>query len=240
MIHQDHFQRLIDRLEGSAATSQAVAALVSYLEGIGIPHYAYLGFQGQGPSQREPFKAGAYPQAWVKEYMGDKLYAMDPVVLAATQSTVPLAWCGTSGPAEEQAHVREFFDRASSFGIRSGYTIPIRSSIGQLAAMTYASPEPEERFKKILDEHRASLHLGAFYFHDAIERLTTPARDAQLTPRERTCLMFSSQGLSAKQIARLLDISPRSVKFHQDNARVKLGAVNLKQAINTASCRGLI
>ncbi len=236
----DQFQRLIERLEQSTATQQAVMALQSFLNGVDVPHYAYLGFQGQGAGQREPFKAGVYPQAWVEEYMGDKLYAMDPVVLAATQSTVPLAWCGTMAPAKERDDVREFFDRASSFGIRSGYTIPIRSSIGQLATMTYASPEGEERFNSILAEHRAQFHLGAFYFHDAIERLTAPARQAQLTPRERTCLMFSSQGLSAKQIARLLDISPRSVKFHQDNARVKLGAANLKQAINTASCRGMI
>lgn len=239
-MYHDRFQRLTERLEQSSATQQAVAALSSYLEAIDIPHYAYLGFQGHGPNQREPFKAGAYPRPWVEEYMGDRLYAMDPVVLSATQSTVPVVWSGADGAGADEESARGFFERASSFGVRSGYTIPIRSSIGGLATMTYASPESKERFAKILDGNRGELHLGAFYFHDTIERLTAPARQTQLTPRERTCLMFSSQGLSAKQIARLLDISPRSVKFHQDNARVKLGAANLKQAINTASCCGLI
>jgi DNA-binding CsgD family transcriptional regulator len=106
--------------------------------------------------------------------------------------------------------------------------------------MTFASPLGADEFQQLLGRHKAELHLGAFHFHDAIERITAPARGANLTPRERTCLLFSSQGMSAKEIARALELSPRSVKFHHDNARVKLGATNLKQAISTATCIGLI
>ena len=241
MIQHQPFQLLIERLESSVTQQEAVAALARYLTGIDIEHYAYLGFQGQGPRQPEPFKAGTYPAAWVEEYMGDRLYAVDPVVLAATHSTVPVAWSSERVSNDDAAQpVREMFDRANNFGIRSGYTIPIRSSIGQLATLTFASSLAADRFQDLLTRCRAELHLGAFHFHDAIERISAPARGAHLTPRERTCLMFSSQGLSAKEIARMLDLSPRSVKFHHDNARVKLGATNLKQAISTATCIGLI
>jgi LuxR family transcriptional activator of conjugal transfer of Ti plasmids len=154
---------------------------------------------------------------------------------------VPVAWSSGEVCKDKASQpVRELFHRASGFGIRSGYTIPIRSSIGQLATMTFASSLEADQFQQLLSRHRAELHLGAFHFHDAIERISAPARGAQLTPRERTCLLFSSQGLSAKEIARALDLSPRSVKFHHDNARLKLGAINLKQAISTATCIGLI
>jgi len=240
-MQQQSFQLLIERLEGSRTQQEAVSALARFVSGMDIEHYAYLGFQGQGPRQPEPFKAGTYPAAWVDEYMGDRLYAVDPVVLKATQSTIPVAW--SSGAVDENQApkpVQQMFERATDFGIRSGYTIPIRSSIGQLATMTFASSLDADEFRDLLGRCRAELHLGAFHFHDAIERISAPARGAQLTPRERTCLMFSSQGLSAKEIARILDLSPRSVKFHHDNARVKLGATNLKQAIGTATCIGLI
>ena len=241
MTIDDRFQLLIERLEGSATEREAVAALGRYLAGIDIAHYAYLGFQGQGPNQPEPFRTGSYPAAWIEEYMGDRLYAMDPVVLAATRSTVPVAWSGGCVSRDEAPKsVREMFERASGFGIRSGYTIPIRSSIGQLATMTFASPLDAAQFDKLISRHKAELHLGAFHFHDAVERIIAPARGAHLTPREQTCLLFSSQGMSAKEIARALEISPRAVKFHQDNAREKLGAMNLKQAISTATCIGLI
>ena len=191
--------------------------------------------------RREPFKAGTYPTSWVEEYMGDKLYAVDPVVLAATKSTLPLEWSGGKLRNEDgDGRVAEMFDRASHFGIRSGYTIPIRSSIGQLATLTFASSLSDDDFQALLSRYRAEFHLGAFHFHDSIERLSAPAKDVQLTPRERTCLMFSAQGMSAKEIARLLELSPRSVKFHHDNARCKLGATNLKQAINTATCLGVL
>jgi DNA-binding CsgD family transcriptional regulator len=238
---EDRFQLLIERLEGSATEGDATSALGRYLRGIEIEHYAYLGFQGQGPAQPEPYRTGCYPAAWIQEYMGDRLYAVDPVVLAATQSTVPVAWSsGRVSKDKAPKPVREMFERASGYGIRSGYTIPIRSSIGQLATMTFASPLGADEFQQLLTRHKAELHLGAFHFHDAIERITAPARGANLTPRERTCLLFSSQGMSAKEIARALELSPRSVKFHHDNARVKLGATNLKQAISTATCIGLI
>jgi LuxR family transcriptional activator of conjugal transfer of Ti plasmids len=241
VIQQQSFQLLIERLEASTTKPEAVAALARFVSGIDIEHYAYLGFQGQGPRQPEPFKAGTYPSAWVDEYMGDRLYVVDPIVLAATQSTLPVAWSGSCVDKDKASKpVRQMFERATDFGIRSGYTIPIRSSIGQLATITFASSLEADEFSELLGRCKAELHLGAFHFHDAIERISAPARGAHLTPRERTCLMFSSQGLSAKEIARVLDLSPRSVKFHHDNARVKLGATNLKQAIGTATCIGLI
>lgn len=235
------FQLLIDRLEACEAKPEAVAALSQFLGSAGIEHYAYLGFQAHSAYCPEPLKAGTYPAAWVDEYIENRLYAVDPVVLAATQSTLPLFWSGTRVPLILSAKsTAELFERAASHGIRAGYTIPIRSSIGQLATMTFASSLSDAEFSRLLKERQAELHLGAFHFHDAIERICAPARVAQLTPRERTCLSFSSQGLSAKEIARLLHLSPRSVKFHHDNARMKLGAANLKQAVNTANCLGLI
>lgn len=52
-----------------------------------------------------------------------------------------------------------------------------------------------------------------------------PGHDT-LTPRERVALAQIVRGLSSKEIARDLDISPRTVEFHRTNLLKKIGAKN--------------
>ena len=47
-----------------------------------------------------------------------------------------------------------------------------------------------------------------------------------LTPRERLTLAQIARGLSSKEIARALGISPRTVEFHRANILQKLNAKN--------------
>lgn len=51
-----------------------------------------------------------------------------------------------------------------------------------------------------------------------------------LTVRERQCLVLACFGMSFKRIAWLLQLSPKTVKYHLDGVRKKLDVVNLPQA----------
>ncbi|MNE87170.1 Oxygen regulatory protein NreC [compost metagenome] len=53
--------------------------------------------------------------------------------------------------------------------------------------------------------------------------MTPPAADDELTPREREVLQMLAQGLSNKAIARVLEISVRTVETHRLSIRRKLG-----------------
>ena len=100
------------------------------------------------------------------------------------------------------------------------------------------------------DRAIASLHLGferrsfapdeALSIHMAglllTERLLTLAEpmgpDAvHLTDRERDSLAWVAEGKSDWEIAVILGLSESTVRFHVDNARRKLGAVNRTQAV---------
>jgi DNA-binding CsgD family transcriptional regulator len=63
----------------------------------------------------------------------------------------------------------------------------------------------------------------------------TAARHPDLTPREVEIAAFIKQGRKTKQIAEMLNLSPRSVDFHRANLRRKLGVkrANLSSALRS-------
>jgi DNA-binding NarL/FixJ family response regulator len=67
-----------------------------------------------------------------------------------------------------------------------------------------------------------------------------PVADEALTGREREVLELVSQGLSNKLIARKLQISEHTVKFHISSISTKLGAASRTDAVSRGLRRGLI
>lgn len=61
--------------------------------------------------------------------------------------------------------------------------------------------------------------------------ITEQGADGALTAREGAVLRLVAQGLTNGQIARRLEISPRTVEKHLENARGKLGAANRTEAV---------
>jgi len=58
--------------------------------------------------------------------------------------------------------------------------------------------------------------------------------NAQLSNRERECLVWLCHGLRTQRIANRMGISVSTVEFHLRNARNKLGAATREQTVATA------
>ena len=70
-----------------------------------------------------------------------------------------------------------------------------------------------------------------------------PARvgaSLRLSPREREILQLVSEGKSTKEIAQVLSISPKTVAFHKDNFKRKLGLRTTAELTKYALDEGLI
>lgn len=63
------------------------------------------------------------------------------------------------------------------------------------------------------------------------EKTAIQKRREILTRRERACLILSGKGLSEKEVAQELDISPNTVRVHIENVKRKLSAANKSHAI---------
>jgi LuxR family quorum-sensing system transcriptional regulator ExpR len=66
------------------------------------------------------------------------------------------------------------------------------------------------------------------------------SRTDRLSPREGEILYWASQGKTYHEIALILGIKTRTVKFHIGNAVRKLGVTNAKHAIRRCLERQLI
>jgi DNA-binding CsgD family transcriptional regulator len=70
--------------------------------------------------------------------------------------------------------------------------------------------------------------------------ISSGQNEFNLTLREIECLLYKSQGLTAKQIARECNISPRTVETHFNKILFKSGLSHMNQLINLCKEEGLL
>jgi DNA-binding response OmpR family regulator len=73
-----------------------------------------------------------------------------------------------------------------------------------------------------------------------IARLRVWRRDVELSEREVEALTWSARGKTSDEIATIVGLSRRTVDFHLDNARTKLGVATRIEAVATAIAGNLI
>ncbi|WP_027582046.1 autoinducer binding domain-containing protein [Bradyrhizobium sp. Ai1a-2] len=208
--------------------------------GLGFRWFAYLRV-GDG----RPSLISSYPKSWTSRYLRLNYHGLDPVIQRARVERGIFSW-GTQGsalrPNKEQ---RRFFEEATTFGIKSGITVPIRSGFGQMAAFTLATDDPIMKPDRVLARAGDIVQLIGIYFQAHLsERIVASPVAVEnacaLSQRERQCLAWAARGKTLAEAAVLIGITSRTVAFHLENARRKLGAVTIAHAVAQAVRRGLL
>lgn len=181
-----------------------------------------------------------FPVAWMERYQAAGYEEVDPVLIAANLSPLPIRW--RDFIAQKRPH--PIFEDARAHGLGSGISIPIYGAAGERAIFTAAtemSPEAAAEHEALM---MGEIYLSALYFHQAVQALDTQIAASRgtgkLSPREVESLLWAARGKTAWEIGLILKISEHTVTFHINNAKRKLGAVNRHQAIAAAISTGLI
>jgi LuxR family quorum sensing-dependent transcriptional regulator len=86
-----------------------------------------------------------------------------------------------------------------------------------------------------------SIHLAGLLLTERLMEFALPTADLpRLTDRERDCLAFVADGRTDWEISELMGISESTTRFHLNNARRTLGAVNRAQAVARFAARGML
>jgi LuxR family transcriptional activator of conjugal transfer of Ti plasmids len=207
---------------------------------LGFRWFAYIGHRANGPNL-----ISSYPKSWTSHYFREGYDTIDPVLQKPRSSSRMFLWDGRDARSAKSAKERRLFDDALSFKIRTGLTVRIPSTQNQFAAFTLAVDDRSLGLDRFIETSQDMLQTVGLTYHAHVSakigRTPLSGRTAiPLTQRERQCLAWISDGKTMQDIAELLDVTPRGVKFHLDNARRNLSALTLPHAVALALRQGLL
>ncbi len=181
----------------------------------------------------------------MREYWFDRGYfRIDPVQQLALRTSAPFYWnydtC-TDSPigrfmSDDTAPVRRYLRERD---MSTGVTVPVHMPRGDCATVTGIRFGADRAFEQHALRSIADFNLLAHVFHEAIcplfDNNAFSVGKIRLTERERECLRYSAEGLSAKEISRIIERSVPTVVMHLNAAAKKLGARNRTQAVVRAA-----
>jgi DNA-binding CsgD family transcriptional regulator len=178
-------------------------------------------------------------------YWRDRAFALRaPFILAARYAAEPFfyhqgrfsSWRPL--PKLEAIPVAE---AAQDFGVAAAIIAPAYLTGGVIGAVVWASAQP-------LPELPALYAARADQLHGAALRLVSTYRDGladdaplvRLTKREIQCLKWAAAGKTDADIGQIIGISGPTVRFHVQNAALKLRVAGRAQAIHRAAGLGYL
>jgi LuxR family transcriptional activator of conjugal transfer of Ti plasmids len=226
------FEQFVQNLSMHDNTSEIERLLRRTLDQYGFPCFAYLSFAPRGDDDGT-LAMTTYPIPWVERYCANRYDRIDPVISRSIANTLPFAWSTDRSDPKLTNKQKRLFEEAGEFGIQHGFTIPIHDRQGKVATLTLADCDSRSLFDARIEQYRHQLHLIAIYLHAQLRNVTAPISLIRpyLTQRERSCLQWAARGKSALDTAEIISVSRRTVVFHTENAKRKLGVATVQQAV---------
>ena len=169
-----------------------------------------------------------YPQGWQDRYRTRHYQVEDPVLVLGRRETRPFSWGSddylkTIGPNE-----RRLFFEAQAFGIVNGFAVPVHGPGHACGLFSVAGPEHRTFVTDVGHSDFHALLAVAQVVHGKFShwRKEPAPSGIRLSEHERLCLMWTTQGKTAWEVAQIIGRSNATVDFHLRRAANKLGAVN--------------
>lgn len=215
LFHQCSTLVPLDRVHVSVATLDADCSVISTTRQININ----------------------FPTQWLVEYRRQGLTKVDPAAKQLFRSDHPLVW-SQMRQQHKDVKDRKFFGMAAEFGLRDGFSFGSRFAAASTASFFTCSGDGLTGHRR----HIAATEYLLPHLHAALSKVHLGLlKDIPvLTDREREVLRWTQYGKTNPEIALLMNVSRRTIKFHIENAIKKLQASNRTQATAIALSQGLI
>ncbi len=232
---------LLDTLSQTHKLQDATDQLRTALTELGLDHISYLAVNIPTQKTALPLLAVTYAPEWQRHYYQNNYVDIDPVVKAGLGGLLPIDWAQVD---RSQRVVQRFFSEAQDFDIgQQGLSFPIRGRMNEFALFSVTSDVSDIEWQKMRPTIVPQLLLIAHHFHHYAllnAGVEAPNYGAMLSQREKECLRWRASGKSDWDISQIMSISERTVKFHLENARAKLDALNTTHAVAKALATGAI
>lgn len=237
MLELDQLQTLLD----AQNDKQWAKALTELAAQLGFEYSLF----GVVPNKAQPlesaFLVSNYPSEWRAAYDQQHLHGVDPTVSHCLGSALPIIWQPSSFQGQRQ---QEFYEQASSYGLRSGVTLPVHGRAGEFGMLSFVTGQGVRPGQEAPLDTLASLTLIRDYALESSRKFSA-AKGAQapavkLTERELECLKWVAAGKSSWEVSRILGRSEATVNFHLANIMRKFDVSTRQQAIVKSIAAGLV
>lgn len=235
----------IDRLKGADSLGGQRQVFEQTISDAGFRFYTYNIAQIAGVGAHSPVFTTSYPDEWVQHYLREDYYSVDPLVSEGPRRQLPFLWEDITHPEDLSLRQQTLYAEAADMGITCGITIPIHGRDGEYAGVNLIPDGTLREQAETLRQQRHFMHLVALYYHSHSgihlleQRFERPA-PIVLSPREQEILTWVARGKSSWDVSLILNISERTVLFHIENAKKKLGVTSRTHLVVKAAMDGLI
>ena len=192
-------------------------------------------------------KGPAYLKAFEILYFNKKFYQDDPIVHLAAERTEPFSTEEIRKHPSYQPstkRLRLLYELERRFGFHQDIYIPIHTPFRTQVFYAYFLGNKPENQQKIND-FLPKLQLQVTQFVASMADFIIFEGDDEtasllLTKREQECLMWMAKGRNNNDIATILELSERTIKFHVKNIMQKFNASNRTEAVAIAARTGWI
>lgn len=177
-----------------------------------------------------------YPSGWNQKYETCDYAAQDPLLKHCSLSVLPILW-----NEDAFSSFPGFWEEKQSYGMCHGWSQSVHDNSGFFSMLSltrsHRSISSSEFYKKA--GHFIWL---AHALHSVVAKKLLPTahfhHQGRLSTRETEVLKWSAKGKTAADIATILSLSERTVNYHVDSAKKKLGVTNKISAVVHAAKKG--
>ena len=180
---------------------------------------------------------GTLPAEYIKEYWkrgGGGIH--DPTMRTILTSNRPIRFLREDMEIPSQKPSQDVLHRRFSQGIVDGYAFPLKGRMNRFAMVAVHGDVSGFSSLDLVYIEMACLALyrRATDLH-SISNAIEFSEKGVLTVRERECLAWVAKGKTNWDISQILRITERTVQYHIENAKKKLGADTRLQAVVLAA-----
>lgn len=208
---------------------------------MGFRYYALIHHDDLRDQRPDRVDLKDYPAAIVDRLIGEAKYRRDPVIRGCLYSAQAFLWSELDRYIQLDRRDRECFELGVQQGLNEGITVPYVRLGDCMGSCTFAGSAAPDVACRYLG---AAQMIGVFAFQAALRLLdrpsAMPANPPRLHPRPRDCVVLAGRGLSNKEIARALGLTPRTVDGYLTQARKLFRAHDRTELVVSAVLAGEI
>lgn len=212
-----------------ATIAHAEDVLSRFARGIGFPWVSFASHQPVSFNKREATTLTNYRSDMTRLYQQYGLHQSDPV-REATKARFAYCW------DQESIGDTPYYRHMASLEICAGIVIPVQSLSKSIWVLHLSGRELPQDIARRVGEAYGFIHEFGYLY----DELVPNHRRRPLTERQREVLTLLTQGKSQKEVAKIVDLHPSTIRDIIMRLQKKLNANTPFEAKMTAIMLGLI